>query len=84
MSSLPIEEGIRPLPEARPAWNPKAEPRKFRCEGGVVHLWAYPDAAGTIEVQCKATSLKRPGCDTRHLYNAETGEHFTIHPPKPE
>lgn len=63
-----------------PAWDPGANPRKFRCEGGEVHGWVYPD--GTIEFPCKCTSLKRACKHTRHLYNPRTGEVFTIWPDK--
>lgn len=65
-----------------PAWNPKANPVKLKCAGKHIYGWAYPD--GTIEEICREKACKRPGHETRHLFNPQTGEYFTVYVVKPQ
>jgi hypothetical protein len=65
-------EGQRPK---QAAWNPKANPVRLRC-GLRVYGWVYPDS--TIEIVCRENKCKRPGQETRHLFNPQTGEYFSV------
>lgn len=65
----------------QPAWEPAANPVRLKC-GLRVYGWAYPD--GTIEIVCREKMHRRPGYETRHLFNPATGERFDVWVRKPE
>lgn len=67
-------------PSKRPAWDAGANPVKLRCSGRTVFGWVYAD--GTIELVCRNRACGRPGHETRHLFNPETGLAVDIHVPR--
>jgi hypothetical protein len=64
----------------QPAWDPGAHPTRLSC-GWRVYGWAYPD--GTIELVCREKTCKRPGLETRHLFNPATGQRVDVWVAKP-
>jgi hypothetical protein len=68
--------------DKHPAWDASARPVKMKCPGKHVYGWVYPD--GTLELICRESKCKRPGHETRHLFNPETGEMFSVFVDKPQ
>jgi len=60
-----------------PSWNPAANPVKLRCDSGVVFGWVYTD--GTVELICRNRACGKPGTETRHVFNANTGLYVNLH-----
>ncbi len=69
-------------PEQRPAFDPKGNPVKLKCEGNVVFGWYYP-ADSTIELRCSCKICRRRGSETRHLFGPD-GKYVNAYKPTPE
>lgn len=80
--SLRSPANERRRPPVLPAWDPAANPVKLRCAAKRVYGFGYAD--GTVELICRERGCKRPGFETRHLFNPINGAIVDLHIPKPE